>query len=508
MKRLEQIIRRLSPFGERCLIAAILVILLVGVFFTARLQQVHVANGMRYETAMVAAKSEMQTIQAFSSYYSEVIMPRAKGAGMAVTHDPAANGTALPFPMSMVKDVSGAIAATERGETFRFYSDFPWKFRETGGPADAFERRALDAFTDGTHDEMSEIVETPKGLAVRYALPIFMKDSCVGCHNASADSPRAGWKAGDMRGAVSVSMDLPPSPSIFSFEGMHWSVVGFVVLIVAIVGPCIALFLGLVRAHDNVLRDRLSNDLDHAVQLSKAKTDFLACTSHELRTPLNAIIGFSEMMTLYGDTLSPEKRIEYAGDIHASGLHLLSFVNDILDLEKIENGTMEMEEQHFDLLAVVAERVALIEPVAATRDIRVAVRTDRDAAPVRMDLRMARQMLDNLLSNAVKFSHPGSVITVAVDGSARGGLKLEVRDTGIGMDPDTCARLFQPYTQADSTVARKFGGTGLGLSIVKRQADMHGAQIAIRSAPGRGTRIGIVIPPCRIPGADEEPRAA
>jgi len=498
MRLWKTLLTPLSPSSERGLIVSILVIILMIVFFILRLQQLQIANELRREAALVAARSEVQTIQAFSNYYSGVIVPRAGAAGMKMTHDYTSYPSALPFPMSMVKDIGASLGDGERQQSFRFYSDWPWKFREDGGPKNDFERRALRAFESGSHEEFSEFINDEDGLTISYASPIVMKESCIDCHNTSQSSPKQDWKSGDIRGAVSVGVTLPPGPSIFSFNGLHWSVVGFFLLIAMLVLPCLALLFSIVRARDAVDRDKLSNELDHAIILSKAKTQFLASVSHELRTPLNAIIGFSEMIKRFDGNLSPHQRVDYAGDIHSSGLHLLSLVNDILDLEKIENGKMEMEEVDVRLIDVLSERVSLIQGVAANRAVTVRLTRNRYNPIVSVDVRMIRQILDNLISNAVKFSHEGGRVTVSLEENEVGEILILVQDRGIGIAADVIPSLFQPFQQADATVSRDYGGTGLGLAIVEKQLRLHGAAVEIQSVLGRGTTVIVTLPKNRV----------
>jgi len=506
MRAWQQSLTRFSKSRERGLIAAIVLTILIAVFLVLRLQQLQIASEMRREAAMVAAKSEIQTIQAFSDYYSTVIVPRAQATGAQMTHDFTKDSEAIPFPMSMVKDVSASLTVGDRQETFRFYSNWPWKFRTDGGPRDDFETRALAELEAGQRKEYFDYFEAADGLTIRYASPIKMTVSCIDCHNTSLDSPKKDWKVGDVRGAVSIGITLPPVPALFSFDGMHWSVVGFFSIIALIVGAGLALLFKILRAQDLVARNKLSGELDHALDTARAKAQFIASMSHEFRTPLNAIIGFSEMIQVLD--ISSEKGKEYAGDIHQSGQHLLHLVNDILDLEKIESGKMEVEETDICLGEFLDKCISPINTIAAGRNVKVALQMDTKDSMVIADARMMRQIADNLLSNAVKFSHVGGQVNVRIFDQASGGLAVSISDQGIGIAPEVLTQLFTPFRQSDASIKRKFGGTGLGLVIVKQLLSLHGGEVALDSTLGQGTTVTMTFPAERRPNFGAKKTAA
>jgi signal transduction histidine kinase/CheY-like chemotaxis protein len=225
---------------------------------------------------------------------------------------------------------------------------------------------------------------------------------------------------------------------------------------------------------------------------SRAKGAFLATMSHEIRTPLNGVIGFTSL--LRGTPLSPEQR-EYVDTISQSGQTLLSLINDILDLSKLEAGRVELESQPVVLAELAGEISALFAP--RLRELGVALEIAVDAAVpavVLADALRLRQVLFNLVGNAAKFTPRGRVrliIAPAAGETAPPGrcrLRIEVSDTGIGLTPEQQQRLFQPFTQADSSTTRQFGGTGLGLAICQRLVRAMGGQIGVESAPGQGAR--------------------
>jgi PAS domain S-box-containing protein len=230
---------------------------------------------------------------------------------------------------------------------------------------------------------------------------------------------------------------------------------------------------------------------------SRAKTEFLANMSHELRTPLNAILGFSEMIS--GEVLGPveDRNIEYARDIHSSGLHLLALISDILDLSKIEAGKFELREEDIDVPDLVASCMRLVEDRAAGAGITFAVELPRQGPVIRADSRKLKQILINLLSNAIKFTPAGGRIDVGASVDSAGCLCMEVSDNGAGMTADEIERATEPFVQLEVVTSRMHEGSGLGLSLVKAIAEQHHGQMRIESIKGEGTRVVVTLPSAR-----------
>jgi PAS domain S-box-containing protein len=246
------------------------------------------------------------------------------------------------------------------------------------------------------------------------------------------------------------------------------------------------------------------------VHATRMKSEFLATMSHELRTPLNAIIGFSEALKdgLIGEMNDTQR--EYIGDIFTSGQHLLSLINDILDLSKVEAGMMALDLEPTDLSSLLANSLSIIKEKAAAQRIGLELEIGEDLGLPQLDLRKTKQIVYNLLSNAVKFSANGGHVSLRArrvprssvgtlpgpwpvhsfplaDSQHKDFLELCVSDNGIGISEEDMAKLFQPFSQIDSSLARKFEGTGLGLAMVKQLAELHGGTAAVASAKGQGS---------------------
>src|SRR5712692_116606 len=223
------------------------------------------------------------------------------------------------------------------------------------------------------------------------------------------------------------------------------------------------------------------------------KSEFLANMSHELRTPLNAIIGFSEVRTERMFAELNEKQDEYLKDIYASGQHLLSLINDILDLSKIEAGRMELELGKFDLPAAMDNALTLVKGRAANHAIALHLDVDRRLGEFVADERKLKQILVNLLSNAVKFTPEGGRVEVRA-APANGGVEIAVTDTGIGIAAEDQELIFEEFRQVGSDYLKKREGTGLGLALTRRFVELHGGRIWVKSEVGRGSTFTFSLP--------------
>jgi PAS domain S-box-containing protein len=228
---------------------------------------------------------------------------------------------------------------------------------------------------------------------------------------------------------------------------------------------------------------------------SRTKSEFLANMSHELRTPLNSIIGFSDaLIEGYFGELNL-KQVRYIQNVSTSGRHLLNLINDILDISKVEAGKMKLFPECIHVDYILEEMVALVQPIAAKKEIRINVVRDPKLETLLADKAKIKQILYNLLGNAIKFTHDGGSVTIHAhinDDMAR----FSIIDTGIGIAPEDMKKLFRPFTQLDASVARRYEGTGLGLALVRELIELHGGHIWVESEVGKGSNFTFELPIC------------
>jgi two-component system, cell cycle sensor histidine kinase PleC len=251
---------------------------------------------------------------------------------------------------------------------------------------------------------------------------------------------------------------------------------------------------------EELARSKADSDIarEEAEAASRAKSQFLANMSHELRTPLNAILGFSEMITSRVFAARPEKHYEYAELIHGSGHHLLTLINDILDLAKIEAGGWSLHETDLDLGAAIGDACTMVRPRADLAGCELDAEIDPGLPLVHGDSRAMKQILLNLLSNAVKFTPRGGRVTAFAHLSADGGVCFGISDTGVGISVEDQQRVFQNFGQGRHDVVTADKGTGLGLPIVKGLVEAHGGRIVLESQVGEGTVVSVHFPPMRV----------
>lgn len=229
-------------------------------------------------------------------------------------------------------------------------------------------------------------------------------------------------------------------------------------------------------------------------QASQYKSDFLANMSHELRTPLNSLLILSRLLADNPEGNLSEDQVRYAQTIQSSGNDLLTLINDILDLSKIEAGQLQIQPEHLPLTRLTHDIRALFQPVASQRGLAFEIVVENDLpATVETDRQRLEQILKNLLSNAFKFTERGSVrLAIAPHGADR--LALSVKDTGIGISDEQQQGIFEAFRQADGTISRRYGGTGLGLSISRELARLLGGTISLESQPGEGSTFTLTLP--------------
>ena len=243
---------------------------------------------------------------------------------------------------------------------------------------------------------------------------------------------------------------------------------------------------------DYVKTEELKILREQAQNASKAKSDFLANMSHELRTPLNAILGYSEMLM---EEAEDDELESYAADlakIQSSGEHLLTLINDILDLSKIEAGKMDLHIEEFEFVKHLAQIEATAKPLVEKNSNKFILENNATFEKLKNDQTKLRQILFNMLSNAAKFTKEGSV-TLSIN-TIEKDVRFAVTDTGIGMNEEQLGKVFDEFTQAEASTAKDYGGTGLGLPISKKMTEMMGGKMEVESEEGKGTTFSITIP--------------
>jgi signal transduction histidine kinase len=241
---------------------------------------------------------------------------------------------------------------------------------------------------------------------------------------------------------------------------------------------------------------------------NEAKSRFLATMSHELRTPLNAILGFSEIMQ--NQRLGPignEKYRSYATDIHISGAHLLQLINDILYLSEIEAGRLVLQDDLFEIRQMVETVVRINRGEIEKAALTLTVDLPNELPLLRADERRTRQVLFNLIGNAIKFTSEGGHIEITARFDPRGGVRIAVADTGIGIPQEYIPRVFEPFMQVDNSLSRQHAGTGLGLPTAEAIMKLHGGALELSSTVGQGTQVVMLFPPERLVRRDQYPTA-
>jgi len=252
--------------------------------------------------------------------------------------------------------------------------------------------------------------------------------------------------------------------------------------------------LGALAANLNRMNDELGRLYQELEAASRHKSEFLANMSHELRTPLNAVIGFSDVLRdqMFGEL--NEKQMEYVSDIHTSGRHLLTLINDILDMSKIEAGRMSLQVSSFSLPEVLRNSVSLLRERATRQGIVLSLDVDPNIDVIEADERLVKQVLFNLLSNALNFTERGGHVDVGAR-ERDDEVAISVRDDGLGIALDDQARIFLEFEQAGKSKAQE--GTGLGLALSRRFVELHGGELTVESAPGKGSTFMFTLPKAR-----------
>jgi signal transduction histidine kinase len=309
--------------------------------------------------------------------------------------------------------------------------------------------------------------------------------------------------------AAAAALTFSPGASLLPLTPAQYGVAIGLLVVIAGALHSVAVVLADHEAaldRERELRFRLEDTNRALAQATQAKSDFLARMSHELRTPLNAIVGFSELMAQDRPDDPADEQARYLGYIHASSLHLLSLVNDLLDLARVESGRLSLMPTRFAVARVIQDAVDTTRPLADKAGLRVSVAVAPTVETIRADERAFYQVLINLLSNAVKFTPAGGRVDVSAQ-LGEGQVEIVVADMGIGIAAADQARIFEAFDQVETAPGLRLEGSGLGLALARRLVSLQGGQLWVDSEPGRGSRFHFTLPlePTPVRSADGEP---
>ncbi|MCK4704744.1 MAG: DUF3365 domain-containing protein [Gammaproteobacteria bacterium] len=433
-----------------------------------------------------SAKLYSNAISTFRTIYTSEVVAIAEDNGLPVSHN-YKNKNGIPLPATLTIILGNKIGESGVGEKVSLYSPYPFPWRKkTGGLRDEFSKKAWAYLSENKTEPYFEIITKNNNKLLRYATADIMRANCINCHNSHTESPKTNWKTGDVRGVVDIT--IPLSDILTDTEND----LAFTILIYAVLA-----FLGILgfafmmSKHNNESKElenavkirtiELEQEKLKAIEANNAKSEFLSRMSHELRTPMNAVLGFSQLIKLDAKT---EIEKDNCNEIISAGNHLLELINEVLDLAKIESGNLDIILKPVDIDNVIGDTLKLVAPLSKDKGIHISEYI-ATGFYVYADKTRLKQILLNLVSNAIKYNSDNGSVKVSVTSQENGIIRINIIDTGSGLNEDQLRDLFIPFNRLGAEHGG-VDGIGIGLVISKQLTEAMNGKIGVVSTPNKG----------------------